>query len=121
MMYDGASNEAQFFEKYCGHSIPKRFISSSTEIFLHFETDMLNQHKHLWRWDSKGFEIEYSTSSKIYIFGSPVFWHPVIWHLTIWQYDIWHLTIWHPVIWHLTIWQYDIWHLTIWHPVIWHH
>ena len=56
MVYDGNSNLAEMIGKYCGHSIPPSFISSSNEMFLHFLTD---------GWDTQlGYKIQYNRSGK---------------------------------------------------------
>ena len=38
-IYDGGSSVSPILGKYCGASIPQSQISSSNEIFIHFESD----------------------------------------------------------------------------------
>ena len=38
-IYDGGSSTSPMMGKYCGNSIPPSHVSSSNEIFIHFQSD----------------------------------------------------------------------------------
>ena len=38
-IYDGGSSTSSMMGKYCGNSIPPSHVSSSNEIFIHFQSD----------------------------------------------------------------------------------
>jgi hypothetical protein len=53
-MYDGGSMISPMIGEYCD-STPPAFVSTSNEIFVHFETNSY--------WRDVGFEMEYSPTS----------------------------------------------------------
>ena len=57
-LYDGDSNAAAMIGEYCGPSIPPSYISSTNEVFIHFESDGYEVNKN-------GFKLEYHPYSKL--------------------------------------------------------
>ena len=58
IIYDGVSNSYPMIGKYCGDTIPPTQISKGNELLIHFQTDVSGR--------EKGFQIDYTTSSKFY-------------------------------------------------------
>ena len=57
-LYDGDSNAAAMIGEYCGQSIPPSYISSTNEVFIHFESDGIDT-------NNNGFKLEYHPYSKL--------------------------------------------------------
>ena len=56
-IYDGGSNTSPMFgNPYCGDSLPPSQISSSNQLFFHFQSDSENT--------GTGFKLEYNATSK---------------------------------------------------------
>ena len=56
-IYDGGSNTSPMLGKpYCGDSLPPSQISSSNQLFFHFQSDHM--------WTGTGFILEYNATSK---------------------------------------------------------
>jgi len=55
-IFDGPSIKSPKIGKYCGSSLPPSFVSSGSEIFIHFKTDS--------DFNGPGFKLEYTSKSE---------------------------------------------------------
>jgi hypothetical protein len=57
-IYDGGSSTSPMIGEYCGDSIPPSHVSSSNEIFIHFNADYYDDN------NNNGFKMEYNPAGK---------------------------------------------------------